>query len=45
VGCPIWLDPQVKCGHVGQQIVSEPWYERSLIEIRRLEEMQEKAPA
>jgi GT2 family glycosyltransferase len=44
LGCPIYLDPSIKCGHVGQQVVSEPWYQRSLIEIQMLDS-QPKAKA
>jgi len=37
VGCPIWLDPSVKCGHIGQLTVTEAWYQRSLSEIDQME--------
>lgn len=37
VGCPIWIDPTVKCGHVGQPAITEAWYQRSLVEMARLE--------
>jgi SAM-dependent methyltransferase len=43
LGVPILVDPSVKCGHVSQHPISEPWYERSLIEMHRLAEMQEQA--
>lgn len=47
VGCPIFLDPTVKCGHVAQHPIKQPWYERSLAEMQMLEQRQaaEKAPA
>lgn len=45
LGVPIWLDPSVKCGHVGQQAVSQPWYERSLVEMQRLDAMQDSREA
>lgn len=38
LGCPIYVDPTVKCGHIGQLAVSEPWYQRSLCEIAMLED-------
>lgn len=43
LGCPIFVDPTVKCGHVGQQAISEPWYERSLAELAMLEQQQAEA--
>jgi GT2 family glycosyltransferase len=45
LGYPILVDPSVKCGHIGQLVISQPWYERSLIEMRRLEEMQQEQEA
>jgi len=47
VGCPIYVDPRVKCGHVSQHPIAQPWYERSLAEMAMLEERQaaEKVPA
>lgn len=40
LGCPIYVDPTVKCGHVSQQVIAEPWYERSLAEMAMLQERQ-----
>jgi len=40
LGCPIFIDPTVKCGHVGQLAIAEPWYERSLYEMAMLNEQQ-----
>lgn len=37
VGCPIWIDPTVKCGHVAQHAIAEPWYDRALVEMEMLE--------
>lgn len=37
LGVPIFVDPTVKCGHVSQPAIAEPWYERSLTEIAMLE--------
>jgi hypothetical protein len=37
VGCPIWLDPTVVCGHVSQTPVGTPWFDRALFEMKMLE--------
>lgn len=44
LGCPILLDPDVKCGHVAQHAIAEPWYERSLSEIAMLDRMARTEP-
>lgn len=33
VGCPIWLDPTVDCGHVSQQPITSAWYDRATVEM------------
>jgi hypothetical protein len=38
VGCPIWVDPTVKCGHIGQQVIDTPWFRRGELEMRLLKE-------
>jgi hypothetical protein len=40
VGVPISVDPTVKCGHVGSDAVSEPWFLRSQVEMHALAERQ-----
>lgn len=45
IGVPISIDPTIKCDHVGQIPVSQPWYERSLCELAMLEENQKKGVA
>lgn len=42
VGCPIWVDPTVKCGHIGQQVITEAWFKRSSIELEIMRELREK---
>lgn len=41
LGVPIAVDPRIKCGHVSQHPVSQPWYERSLCEMAMLEQGQQ----
>jgi len=36
VGCPILVDPSVKCGHIGASVVDSAWYDRSTYEIEML---------
>lgn len=36
VGCPIWVDPTVKCGHIGASVVDSSWHDRSLYEVEML---------
>jgi len=38
VGCPILVDPTIKCGHIGQQVITEPWFRRAEIEMTMLKE-------
>jgi len=33
VGCPIWLDPTIDCGHVSQQPITSAWYDRATVEM------------
>jgi hypothetical protein len=37
IGCPILVDPTIKCGHIGQQEITLPWYQRAGVEMRLLE--------
>ena len=39
VGCPIWLDPTIVCGHVGQERVSTEHYMRASVEALKLEQL------
>lgn len=39
LGCPIWLDPSIKCGHVNADVVGESHYMRSSLELAKLEEL------
>lgn len=32
VGCPILVDTDVQCGHIGQQEIKAAWYQRAMIE-------------
>lgn len=45
LGCPIAVDMRVKCGHISQHGISQPWYERSLVEIAMLEQKQQEGVA
>lgn len=36
LGCPIWLDPSVECGHVSQQPVTGAWFDRATYEMQML---------
>ena len=45
LGCPISVDPRIKCGHISQQPVTEAWYERSLVEMKMLEAEQKRGVA
>jgi hypothetical protein len=38
IGCPIAVDPAIKCGHVGQQQIVEPWFQRALVEMEMLQQ-------
>jgi len=42
LGCPIWLDPSIKCGHIGAEPVTEPWFLRSQVEQRALADMKQR---
>lgn len=42
VGCPIWVDPSVQCGHIGQQIITPAWHKRALIEREMLAKLREE---
>lgn len=37
-GVPIAVDPTIQCGHVGQQVITAPWHDRSLMEMAMLEQ-------
>ncbi len=32
IGCPIWVDPSIECGHIAQQEITKPWWERAMVE-------------
>jgi hypothetical protein len=36
VDCPIWLDPEIECGHVSQEIITSSHCDRSSIELAML---------
>lgn len=42
IGCPILLDPDVKCRHIGQESVGEAHYDRAAFEMQMLERTQPK---
>lgn len=42
VGCPIYLDPTVKCGHVAAEIVTESHFMRSTCELTKLEQINQR---
>ncbi len=37
LGCPVYVDPAVVCGHIGLQTITTPWFDRGLAEKRMLE--------
>jgi hypothetical protein len=37
VGCPILVDPTIKCGHIAQQEITEPWFDRGMVEAAMIE--------
>lgn len=39
-GCPIWVDPSVKCRHVGPEMVGEEHFMRARVEADALAELQ-----
>lgn len=41
VGCPIWVDPSIECGHIGQQVITRPWFRRAEIEMQLLKQKRE----
>lgn len=45
LGVPILLDPTVKCGHVSQQVITDAWYERSLVEAKMLQDAERQGVA
>lgn len=36
VGCPMWLDPSVECGHISQQPITGAWFDRATYEMQML---------
>lgn len=42
LGVPIWVDPSVKCGHIGAEQVGEPHYERARVEMHMLDRLKAK---
>lgn len=43
VGCPIWVDPSIECGHIAQQEITRPWWERAMVEKDTYDQMREEA--
>ncbi len=41
VGCPVWVDPSVQCGHIGQQVITAPWFRRAQCEMALLAQKRE----
>jgi hypothetical protein len=39
-GCPIWLDPRVKCGHIGGEPVTEAFFMRGQVEQKAMRDLQ-----
>lgn len=42
-GCPIWVDPTVKCGHVGGEPVTEPFFHRAMVESKAMDDLAKAA--
>lgn len=42
VGCPIWFDPTVKCGHIGQETIKQAWFQRATVEMEIMRDLREK---
>lgn len=38
LGCPIWIDPTVACGHRSTQTIDESWFNRGMIEREMVEQ-------
>jgi hypothetical protein len=36
VGCPMWLDPSITCGHIAQEITTSAHYDRAVFEMAML---------
>jgi len=34
IDCPIWVDPTITCGHIGQQEITLPWFQRAQVEMQ-----------
>lgn len=45
IGCPIWVDPAITCGHIGQQVITTPWFRRAEIEMQILKAKRENGDA
>ena len=45
VGCPIWVDPTIECGHIAQQEITRPWWERAMVEKDIYDQEREAAEA
>lgn len=41
IGCPIIVDPRIQCGHIGQQEITLPWFQRAQVEMRLIEQPSE----
>lgn len=45
IGCPIWVDPTIECGHIAQQEITRPWWERAMVEKDIYDQEREAAEA
>jgi GT2 family glycosyltransferase len=45
IGCPIWVDPSIECGHIAQQEITRPWWDRAMVEKDVYDQMREEAEA
>ena len=45
LGCPIWLDPSVTCGHISQQPITGAWFDRATYEMQMMSAGQRRGRA
>lgn len=45
LGVPVYVDPTVKCGHVSQQVITDGWFDRSVVELGMLQREQSRVIA
>lgn len=43
IGAPILVDPTIKCGHIAQQEITEPWFDRGMVEVDLVNRAREEA--